>query len=114
MSGAPCADSGHRVEIAEQLRSRIHDEQGITCSVGIASLSVAKLASRRAKPDGVSTIEPEAVADYLHPLDVVSCTASARAPARRSSGSACAPWATWPGCRSRRSSIIWDPAPVPI
>jgi len=62
---------GPPVEIAEQLRSRIHDEQGITCSVGIAaSLSVAKLASRRAKPDGVLTIEPEAVADYLHPLDV--------------------------------------------
>lgn len=58
-------------KIAEQLRSRIHDEQGITCSVGLAgSMSVAKLASRRAKPDGVLAIPPDAVADYLHPLDV--------------------------------------------
>src|SRR5690606_30857405 len=41
-------------QIAEQLRSTIHDEQGITCSVGVAAtVSVAKLASRRAKPDGV-------------------------------------------------------------
>jgi len=57
--------------IAEMLRSRIHDEQGITCSVGLAaSLSVAKLASRRAKPDGVLVIAPDRVADYLHPLDV--------------------------------------------
>jgi DNA polymerase-4 len=57
--------------IADQLRARIHDEQGITCSVGLAgSLSVAKLASRRAKPDGVLVIPPDGVAAYLHPLDV--------------------------------------------
>lgn len=57
--------------IAEQLRSRIHDEQGITCSVGLAgSLSVAKLASRRAKPDGVLVIAPDDVDAYLGPLDV--------------------------------------------
>ncbi|WP_244927575.1 DNA polymerase IV [Nocardioides sp. W7] len=73
--------------IAEQLRSRIHDEQGITCSVGLAaSLSVAKLASRRAKPDGVLVIPPEGVADYLHPLDVgelYGVGASTRAALRR-------------------------------
>lgn len=58
-------------QIAEQLRSRIHDEQGITCSVGLAgSRSVAKLASRRAKPDGVLAIPPDDVAAHLHPLDV--------------------------------------------
>lgn len=62
---------GPPAEIAEQLRARIHDEQGITCSVGIAaSLSVAKLASRRAKPDGVLVIPPDGVAAYLDPLDV--------------------------------------------
>ena len=57
--------------IAEQVRSRVHDEQGITCSVGVAaSLSVAKLGSRHAKPDGVLVIAPDDVAAYLHPLDV--------------------------------------------
>ncbi|SDC95306.1 DNA polymerase IV [Nocardioides lianchengensis] len=57
--------------IAEQLRARIHDEQGITCSVGLAATrSVAKLASRRAKPDGVLTIAPDQVVEQLHPLDV--------------------------------------------
>ncbi len=62
---------GPPTAIAEQLRSRIHDEQGITCSVGIAaSLSVAKLASRRAKPDGVLVLPPDRVAAYLEPLDV--------------------------------------------
>lgn len=58
-------------QIAERVRSAVHDEQRITCSVGVAAtLSVAKLASRRAKPDGVVVIEPEQVMEVLHPLDV--------------------------------------------
>jgi DNA polymerase IV len=58
-------------EIAEQLRSAVHDEQGITCSVGVAAtVSVAKLASRRAKPDGVVVVPPRDVVAFLHPLDV--------------------------------------------
>jgi DNA polymerase-4 len=58
-------------QIAERLRSTIHDEQGITCSVGVAaSVSVAKLASRRAKPDGVVVVPPAEVTSFLHPLDV--------------------------------------------
>jgi DNA polymerase IV len=57
--------------IAEQLRATIHDEQGITCSVGVAAtVSVAKLASRRAKPDGVVVVPPRDVVAFLHPLDV--------------------------------------------
>ncbi|MCW2845175.1 MAG: dinB [Nocardioides sp.] len=62
---------GSPLEIAEQLRATIHDEQGITCSVGVAaSVSVAKLASRRAKPDGVVVVPPEGITSFLHPLDV--------------------------------------------
>jgi len=62
---------GSALEIAETLRARVYDEQGITCSVGIAgSVSVAKLASRRAKPDGVVVVPPEEVTSFLHPLDV--------------------------------------------
>ncbi len=62
---------GSPYDIGEQLRATIHDEQGITCSVGIAaSVSVAKLASRRAKPDGLVVVPPAAVTSFLHPLDV--------------------------------------------
>ena len=62
---------GSPYRIAEQLRATIHDEQGITCSVGVAaSVSVAKLASRRAKPDGVVVVPPERITSFLHPLDV--------------------------------------------
>ncbi len=58
-------------EIAEQLRATIHDEQGITCSVGLAAtMTMAKLASRWAKPDGVFSCPPSSVTTMLHPLDV--------------------------------------------
>ncbi len=62
---------GSPLQIAEQLRARIHDEQRITCSVGVAaSVSVAKLASRLAKPDGVLVVPPQEITSFLHPLDV--------------------------------------------
>lgn len=62
---------GNSVEIAEQIRARIHDEQRITCSVGVAAtIGMAKLASRRAKPDGVVVVLPEHLTSFLHPLDV--------------------------------------------
>lgn len=59
------------VQVAEWLRARIHDEQRITCSVGIApSPTLAKIASRHAKPDGVLSVDPDDVLEFLHPLDV--------------------------------------------
>jgi DNA polymerase-4 len=62
---------GTPVEIAEWLRATIHDEQGITCSVGAAeTMTLAKMASRWAKPDGVFVCEPSSVTTLLHPLDV--------------------------------------------
>src|SRR3954468_13591866 len=62
---------GQPARISEDLRVRVHDEQRIDCSVGVAgSVSVAKLASRSAKPDGVLVVRPADVAGYLHPLDV--------------------------------------------
>ena len=62
---------GSPYAIASLLRARVWDEQRITCSVGMAAtVSVAKLASRRAKPDGVVVVPPVAVTTFLHPLDV--------------------------------------------
>lgn len=57
--------------VAAAVRSRIRAEHRIPCSVGIAAtVSVAKLASRRAKPDGVCRIAPADFARVVHPLDV--------------------------------------------
>ena len=58
-------------QIAELIRARIVDEQGVTCSVGAASTKfVAKLASSRAKPDGLLVVPRDAVIAFLHPLPV--------------------------------------------
>ncbi len=62
---------GDPVMIGHWLRARVADEQGITCSVGVAaSKFVAKLASTRAKPDGLLRVVPGEVMDFLHPLPV--------------------------------------------
>jgi DNA polymerase-4 len=58
-------------DIAEELRARIADEQRVTCSVGIATTThLAKLASRRAKPDGVVVVPRAEATAFLHPLEV--------------------------------------------
>ncbi|WP_448613144.1 DNA polymerase IV [Modestobacter sp. URMC 112] len=62
---------GDAVAIAEYVRGRVFDEQGITCSVGVAGTKfVAKLASTRSKPDGLLVVRPAEVMDFLHPLPV--------------------------------------------
>lgn len=58
-------------DLAEHIRACVADEQRIACSIGVAaSASVAKLASKRAKPDGVVVVRPDQVTAFLHPLDV--------------------------------------------
>ncbi|MFD0775217.1 DNA polymerase IV [Streptomonospora algeriensis] len=62
---------GDPVRIAELIRHRVREEQGLTCSVGAApSKLVAKLASTRCKPDGLLAVPPEQVTAFLHPLPV--------------------------------------------
>jgi DNA polymerase-4 len=62
---------GAPARIGELIRDRVSDEQGITCSVGVAaSKFVAKLASSMAKPDGLIVVPPEGVVSFLHPLPV--------------------------------------------
>jgi DNA polymerase-4 len=57
--------------IGEWIRARIADEQGITCSVGVAPTKfLAKLASSRCKPDGLLVVPVGGVEAFLHPLPV--------------------------------------------
>ena len=58
-------------QIAQQIRDTIADEQGITCSVGVASTKfIAKLASGLAKPDGLLVVPEAEVVSFLHQLPV--------------------------------------------
>jgi len=58
-------------QIAQQIRDTIADEQGITCSVGVATTKfIAKLASGLAKPDGMLVVPETEVVSFLHQLPV--------------------------------------------
>ncbi len=62
---------GRPVEIASALRARIRAELALPCSVGVAATKfMAKLASTRAKPDGLLLVEPDRALEFLHPLPV--------------------------------------------
>ncbi|MCL2787696.1 MAG: DNA polymerase IV [Micrococcales bacterium] len=58
-------------EIGRLIRRRVREEQDLACSVGVAAnKSVAKIASERAKPDGMVVVRPSQTRDFLAPLPV--------------------------------------------
>jgi DNA polymerase IV len=62
---------GNPSQIARQIRDRARSEVGLPISIGIASTKfLSKIASARAKPDGLVVVEEEAELDFLHPLPV--------------------------------------------
>jgi DNA polymerase-4 len=72
---------GSAEDIAARIRARVLDEEGLTCSVGVARVKfLAKLASEAAKPRatrhgtrpgaGVVVVDPGAELAFLHPLPV--------------------------------------------
>ncbi|MDP4014830.1 MAG: DNA polymerase IV [Candidatus Nanopelagicales bacterium] len=64
---------GSSGQIARTIRARVNDEQGVTCSVGVASTKlIAKLASTLSKPDGMRIVPPDQVIAFLHPLPVAA------------------------------------------
>jgi DNA polymerase IV len=64
---------GRPAKIAELIRAQVSEQQGITCSVGVATTKfIAKLASVHCKPDGLLVIPVGGVLDFLHPLPVAA------------------------------------------
>ncbi|MGF2948117.1 DNA polymerase IV [Microbacterium alcoholitolerans] len=58
-------------EIAALIRRRVHDEVGITCSVGVAATKhIAKMASTISKPDGMLIIPAARTQEFLDPRPV--------------------------------------------
>ena len=57
--------------IARTIRERVRTEVGLPISIGIASTKfLSKIASARAKPDGLVVVEPGTELEFLHPLPV--------------------------------------------
>jgi DNA polymerase-4 len=64
---------GSPATIGQHIRDTVHDEQGITCSVGVApSKFVAKLASNLAKPDGMVVVPRDEVVPFVQQLPVAA------------------------------------------
>jgi DNA polymerase IV len=59
--------------IAALIRAQVQQQQGITCSVGVAPCKfVAKIASAHCKPDGLLVVPRAGMLDFLHPLPVAA------------------------------------------
>ena len=62
---------GSPSEIARDIRSCVRDEVGLPLSIGVASTKfLAKIASARAKPDGLVVVDLGTELNFLHPLPV--------------------------------------------
>jgi DNA polymerase-4 len=60
---------GEPAAIGERIRDGVRREVGVPCSVGVGpSKLIAKLASRRAKPDGLVAVRADEVSAFLDPL----------------------------------------------
>lgn len=58
-------------QIGTRLRARIHEVTGLRASIGAAATKyVAKLASSRAKPDGLLVVPQADTIDFLHPQPI--------------------------------------------
>jgi DNA polymerase-4 len=60
---------GRPAEIAARIRAEVAGQLGLTCSVGVSATKfVAKIASARAKPDGLLVVPQSGVLGFLHAL----------------------------------------------
>ncbi|MEM7480694.1 MAG: DNA polymerase IV [Acidobacteriota bacterium] len=60
---------GSATAVAKEIRRRVAEERRLTVSVGVGpNKLVAKIASDHDKPDGLTVVRPERVAEFLGPL----------------------------------------------
>lgn len=68
---AGAIDWGRAAAVARSLQAAVARETGLSCSVGVApSKAVAKIATDRRKPHGVTPVQPDEVRTFLDPLPV--------------------------------------------
>jgi DNA polymerase IV (DinB-like DNA polymerase) len=70
-TGDGAGDAPLAAGLARYVRDRIEREAGVPASVGVApNMATAKVASDYDKPEGLTVVEPGAVAEFLAPLPV--------------------------------------------
>lgn len=75
---------GKPSDIARTIRRRVRDEVGLPISIGVASTKfLAKIASARAKPNGLVVVDRGTELDFLHPLPVEALWGVGRVTAAR-------------------------------
>lgn len=78
---------GSPAEIARNIRRRVREEVGLPISIGVSSTKfLSKIASARAKPDGLVVVENGTELDFLHPLPVEALWGVGRVTAARLHG----------------------------
>ena len=66
----PVGDAPHPIAVAREIQAAV-DELGLSCSIGVATnKTVAKIASDRDKPHGITVVSPGTEAIFLAPLPV--------------------------------------------
>lgn len=71
-------------DIGRTIRRRVRDEIGLPLSIGIATTKfLAKIASARAKPNGLVVVDRGTELDFLHPLPVEALWGVGRVTAQR-------------------------------
>jgi DNA polymerase-4 len=79
----PSVDSRHPVEVARAIQTAV-DALGVSCSIGVATnKTIAKIASDRDKPHGITVVEPGREAAFLSPLPVGAMPGIGRVTAAR-------------------------------
>ena len=64
-------DFNNSQHLAQQLKNEIRNELKLTCSIGISpNKLLSKIASDFKKPDGLTTVKPEQIEQFLSPLKI--------------------------------------------
>ena len=66
-----CKNWKEAENLGRKLKKEIFEKEKLTCTVGIGpNKTIAKLATEKAKPNGLRVVRPEEVEKFLDPLDV--------------------------------------------
>jgi len=66
-----CKNWKEAENLGKKLKKEIFEKEKLTCTVGIGpNKTVAKLATEKAKPNGLKVVKPDEVENFLDPLDI--------------------------------------------